>query len=787
MNQHQRDDEPGGSLSRLSLIAQHSLVTHPLSVLILISMVAVTIYSNTFFSSFHFDDSHAIVNNFDLRDLGNFLEFSGSRFIGYLSFALNYHFGKLNVFGYHLINLIIHILNGLLVYWLVLLLLKISLKSSGLDDSSPGTQHLFPWVALTTSLLFVVHPIQTQAVTYIVQRFASLATLFYLLSVVTYLEFRVHPPTNKKRFLWYLLALLSTVIAMKTKEISFTLPLILILTDVAFPRPGNHFRWIALIPFLLTLPIIPLSHPEVLEPSDGEFVSITDNINRWDYLLTQFRVIMTYLRLVFVPVHQNIDYDFPLYHSLLDIPILLSFVFLFALFCLSIFLIKKTPLSLHNSSFPAHYLRLIGFGILWFFITISVESSIIPIADVIFEHRMYLPSVGLFMALVLMVYPLLTRPPLRHAGDKSTSAFFRSAPKPVLFISPILILLSLLTYQRNNIWIDGISLWKDAVAKAPGNARAHVSLGHAYKKAGKIDHAITENWIAIDLKPNYAKAYNNLGVAYKDLGQHERAIETLQKALEIDSHYSQAYNSLGSIYNDLGQYDEAVIHYQKAIQIHPGFVRAHYNLGNALRELGQWDKAIKAYQIAILKRPDFAMANNNLANIFAAQGRTEEAIEAYQSALRYQPEHIKARNNLATVYKDLGRYGEAIREWKAVLKDSPNYQPAHYNLALAFQDLGNISGAIDQYLTAIRLKPSDVAAHNNLADLYIQQEKFQEAIEEYQWALDIDPRQIQTHYNFGILLTRLGNIEEAREQYEQVLRLDPKNELAHQALKSLNP
>ncbi len=231
-----------------------------LAVLLLLTLLSALIYSNTFSVPFQFDDADNIVQNPRIKDLTNFFNLSGSRYVGFLSFALNYYVGGLQVFGYHLVNLIIHIVNGFLVYCLVLLLFRAESQDSPLatDNSHLTTAS---WIAIATALLFVAHPVQTQAVTYIVQRFASLVTLFYLFTVVCYLKWRLASSESRSRFLWYGGAVLSTVLAMKTKENSFTLPFMILLVEAVFFRSFTRRRWVALIPFLLTLPIIPLSHP----------------------------------------------------------------------------------------------------------------------------------------------------------------------------------------------------------------------------------------------------------------------------------------------------------------------------------------------------------------------------------------------------------------------------------------------------------------------------------------------------------------------------------------------
>jgi len=296
------------------------ILTKLLPVFFLLALLATLIYSNTFSVPFVFDDTRNIVENPRIKDLKNFLDFSGSRYIGFLSFALNYYFGELNLFGYHLVNLTIHIANGFLVYLLVSLLLRTPrITSSDLAIQSP-------WIGFATALLFISHPIQTQAVTYIVQRFASLATLFYLLAAVCYLTWRLAPSERRSRYLWYCASLLSTVLAMKTKEISFTLPAMLLLIEKVFFRRREGKQWIVLVPFLLTLLIIPLSRIDMAGGASEGFAQETTAISRSDYLFTQFRVILTYVRVLLFPIDQNLIYDYPIFHSFFEPQVFLSFL-----------------------------------------------------------------------------------------------------------------------------------------------------------------------------------------------------------------------------------------------------------------------------------------------------------------------------------------------------------------------------------------------------------------------------------------------------------------------------
>jgi len=384
---------------------------HIILSLLAIIILGTIIYSNTFDASWHFDDHTAIVENYGLRNLRTtFLGIRASRWIGFTSFALNYHFGKLDVFGYHLVNISIHLISAVLVYFLVLL----SFKTPYLKGSK--ISHYAASLSLASGLLFVAHPIQTQAVTYIVQRFTSLATLFYLLSLVLFIKARLYNLEEKRFYApshlaCYCGSLLAAFLAMKTKEITITLPAIILLYEFCFF--STSLRELTkklpyLTPLLLTFFIIPLSRYGVglFGISGGTFIGIAEvgdvigsatqetvAISRTDYLFTQFNVIVTYIRLLFFPVNQNLDYDYPISHTLFEFSTLFSLLFLISIVIFGVWMFKKS--------------RLLSFGIFWFFITLSVESSIIPIRDVIFEHRVYLPSVGFVIFLTTAISQMM--------------------------------------------------------------------------------------------------------------------------------------------------------------------------------------------------------------------------------------------------------------------------------------------------------------------------------------------------------------------------------------------
>jgi hypothetical protein len=508
-----------------------------------IAALTLLAYSNSFHASFNFDDFTSIRDNPLVRSLDNYVSnWSGyrkepNRYVGNLTFALNYRFGQLDTTGYHAFNFCIHLLNALLVFALVLSTFGTPrLRQSSLAPSARG-------VAFVAAALFAAHPIQTQAVTYIVQRLASLATTFYLLAVVLYARWRLGRESGR----WsqatsaaaYASVLIAAVLAMKTKEIAFTLPAAIVLYEVAFfGRPGKRTVW-SLLPILATSLVIPLtilgSHGagQTLLEDVQQVTAVRSPLSRADYLRTEIAVVVTYLRLLVLPIGQNLDYDYPAYHSFLAPKVALSVGLLLSLVAAAIHLWRRRTLD------PAA--RLVSFGIVWFFLALLVESSVIPIVDVIFEHRVYLPSVGFFVAVATGAALIWHRwsPMARTRNTVATGAVLAAV-------------LAFATFERNKVWADEMTLWTDVAQKSPGKGRPRMNLALALSRCNEPDRAIAEYRAAIQADPELAEAHNNLGVLYFKKGMVDRAIVHFLRAIDITPNYPEAHNNLGIAYGRKG-------------------------------------------------------------------------------------------------------------------------------------------------------------------------------------------------------------------------------------------
>ncbi len=644
----------------------------------LLAFVIVLIYSNTLTAPFEFDDTGNIVDNPAIRNIHYFFDTAqfekleildsvrsilNTRYVGYLSFAANYAVHGLDVTGYHLVNILIHILNSVLLY----LILQSTFRTPCFQNRNTAafSADSRNFVALFTSLLFAVHPIQTQAVTFIVQRFASLAALFYLLSLLAYIRFRLDDSASIRRYLFYAVSLISTILAMKTKEFSLLLPLMIGLYEFTFFEGTTIRRLLHLIPYALTICIIPLSMSVAASNMSGANI----NIMTWDnYLYTQFRVIVTYLRLLVFPVNQNVDYDYPIYRSFLVPEVVLSFLFLLSILSIGIWLFR---ISRDQNLESSPWYRLSSCGIFWFFITAAPESSVIPIKDVIFEHRMYLPSIGFFLAMTICIMLMFLR-----LGKR----FLQTRKIMTLFMFLLVVIFSVTAYARNYVWKDSVKLWEDIVRKSPNKPLPRYNLGIAYADCGRLHDAINSYNEVIRINYAYSTdVYNNLGLAYLTVGEVDQAIRVLEyisrTSIDSDIHFN-----LANAYMAKGQADKAVVAYKTALQRRPNDANFHFYLGVAYAKLGLNNEAINEYATVVRLRPDDVAVRNNLGNMYKRVGRVEEAMSEYLNAIRRKPDFAEAHFNLGNTYAGLGRMQEARNEYRITLSLKPDFIQARQQL-----------------------------------------------------------------------------------------------------------
>jgi len=607
-----------------------------LLVLLGIALLGVVVYSNSFKVPFQFDDDMYVVTNPVIKDFHYFLSPRETatasplspalrfafmtRIVGYLTLAVNYNVHGLNVFGYHVVNLLLHILNA----WMVFLIATHIFKVSTFHPAEPDGDASIG-IPLFVALLFLCHPIQTHAVTYITSRFVVLASFFSLLSIVSYIRSRTAQDRSSQIF-WKIVAILSAVAGMLTKEFTFTLPFVVAMYEFSFFKSKWRERLHALWPYVLIIPIIPLLvfiQQGSLSSLDSTMRTITaadvNHISRFDYLLTQFRVINLYLRLLILPYGQNIDHDIPVQNSLASPAVLGSlFLILTLLSCAGYGMWRS------RRTGEALEYRTVSFGIFWFFITLAVESSIIPLGELSAEYRLYLPSVGIIIAVVSL-------------GSVAIRRFSLNRKVVLSIASSLVIVLCLLTFLRDRIWQSPISLWQDASFKSPAIARPYYNLGLSLNKSGRLIDAVSMYERAIAINPNYYLALNNLGAALNDLDRPNEAISVLEQAITNRPNNPEAYYNLGLTYLLLRDNIMAINYLSRAITLKPTDTDAVINLAVAYNRVGRFAETIRLLENAYDRIADRTEGHFNLCIAYSKQGNQEAVDRELQIVYRLNP------------------------------------------------------------------------------------------------------------------------------------------------------
>lgn len=550
----------------------------------IILLLGVAAYANSFGVPLQLDDRSTI--RVSLNPSGNLYTIHNvihnTRWFADLTFALNRAWHGEQVPGYHLANLAIHLTAAACIYLLVhsaITALKQTYCLSRHDDCYKFLQHFIPFA---TAALFVCHPVQTQAVTYISQRYTSLATLLYISSIFSYLQVRLElavAPKKSAVWLWALASILAALLAMRSKEIAFTLPLMIVVLEIALFRGQLLKQRIFQVLTAGLFLIIPLqlicasgmaSSGNLLDQLQLA-TSETHNITRHDYALTQFRVVATYLRLLVLPINQNLEYDYPVSHSLFDRGVIDSLVLHITVAGMAtVLFIRSKRCFTENKATAGITLRLASLGIVWFYLALSVESSVIPIYDVIFEHRLYLPSVGFFMAAAAVVSGFIVQ---------------RQRWRKYVWSATLLLCCALTaaTIARNRIWSDELVMWQDVVSKSPNKARVNYNIGYLYFKKYLPERALPYLVRAIEIDATQEKYWDILNSVMPLLGGFEgryaygREFHLVEPELK-NAWLANSFNNLGLAHEHLGNLSQARHSFLKAVKFTPNLDLAWYNL-----------------------------------------------------------------------------------------------------------------------------------------------------------------------------------------------------------------
>ena len=690
-----------------------------ISILALLAFGLVA-YSNSFNAAFQYDDLHHILSNkafLDLTDLGRIFHYGKGRFLPYLSLAINYRISKFDPVSYHIFNFFVHYIATIFLYFLFLEIVDtpamqgVELKLSKRIG------------AFLVGGIFFLHPLQTESVTYVIQRAESMAGMFYLATLFFYVKAR--RAGRRDGVLGYsILAGIAAVCAAFSKETTVTLPVMIVVFELFFFNTSikdllrtKLFLFIlvpaAVILFLKLKPLIRTGFFHDPGPGMG--------FTRKQYILTQFGVLLTYLRLFFWPAGQNIDWDYPLASNFFALKTLSSFLFLFALLVLAFFVYKK--------------LRLLSLGIIAFFITLAPTSSVIPLRDVIFEHRMYLSMAFLAMGCVQVLFYGLER--IKGISPRT------QAIVPTCSIIVLLSLLSGLTQARNQVWLSELSLWADAVHKSPNKARVRNNYGRGlYALRNTVTEEVKREFeTAIRLSPDWAVPYHNLALCYFQEGDYLQAIALDLEALERMPAYKEVLYQLGRSYRELHQWNDARFYLEQLIGLSPGseYIKAYIDLLDVYLEMGLQDQAVHLAR-EMVQMPDGLMPLDYYRGLaFYKLNDMSQAKFYFVKQTEQESQRLSSYLMLGQIQYQAKEYDKAEMEFRKALQEQKWSEEAHYNLAILLERNG----------------------------------RFQEAGEHLEKVLEVAPFSIDASVRLINLYDRLGNPEKQTERLRKLLRLHP--------------
>lgn len=534
-----------------------------------LALLTFLIYGNTYNVTWHLDDFASIITNKNVYALADPLRtLLSPRGPALLSFALNYALHGESLPGYHLFNNGIHIMASAIVY----LLLK---RVTGGNRS---------W-AFIGALVFATHPLQTQAVTYIVQRMAALAALFAFTCLYCYVRGRETLAGGKGYFSlqhvgWYLAMFIFCTLAILTKQNTAFLPFGLYVfgryfldTDHGWGRRRSitYLAPFMVLPILVAIPIliapllrgVPLS---VIGATGGTASPLR-------YFVSEWQVLLLYIRLLFVPYGQMLDYGYPLVAVLVSATTILYGSLVAAL--------------MYAAYRVRHSARLVSFAIIWFFLSLAVESSFIPL-DLVFEHRLYIPMFG-FTATIIW---LLEQVPRKRYGFTLATV--------------LIAVYCLLTFQRNALWADSIALYEDNLRKQPLNERMYIELSRCYIETKQYRKAETLLKTGLTFKPRSAFLHDNLGTLYNLMGEKDRAVEIYKRGLVLAPDYEKLYINLAVVYSSRFEFPQAQELLLKALAINPSNAAAHANLGGVYYMMQNRERALESYRTALAYSPSNA-------------------------------------------------------------------------------------------------------------------------------------------------------------------------------------
>ena len=745
---------------------------------VLLLFVAIS-YANTLYSPFVLDDIHSFieepnvyVHDFSYESFSKLSNtfFGRARIIPLATFSLNHYMAKGRMPIYHITNIAIHLLVTITVFLFLHALLKTPAGSKALRGISRN------YFCFFVTALWALNPVQTNAVTYVVQRMTSISTLFYLAALTFYIYGRL-ADTWKRGIICYAGAAALALCAFHSKENSYTLPVAVFLVEWVFIAPDivarflrrmKWYHWLGLI--LLIIAMLPL-----MENRWGRFMGGYNNrpFSLEERLFTEARIVVHYISLLILPLpgRMNFDYDFPLSTSAVSpLTTLPSMVLLGVVLAWALARRKDYPLA--------------SFGVLWFFLNLLIESTVVPL-ELVFEHRLYLPSVGFYMVCLSVLDRLVAYLAARRSSFETVQLF-------VLFMIFAATLFSIGTSVRNNVWRDSYSLYMDNAAKSPGKPRAHLNFGVAMGRDRGLERESIEEFekvIALGQprRERYVLAVNNIVVAYANLGEYEQAVTLGEKYLEdapgyvTGEGYPHLMSNLAYVYKKMGKYSDAM--QALASGMTKEISRMNGYLVNMMAEtlLEAYDHEEFREKLELTDEGgDKSMSVRlRMARLLADLRDYEKAGDFIRPVVEAYPEHEKARELNEKIQESLRKNGE--QEELMELRNHPPYveslryrtafkaadfvltyySPLQFSIGWLLDRAAGVSRPDDPFVLLYRIK------------WYMKTGDSEKVVEELEKAARLQPDFVPLLRLVGDYYELSGDKDKAIEIFRRILELYP--------------
>lgn len=672
----------------------------PIAYRIITPVILVISTILSYYSSLHyelqFDDIANINKHFNIRHytLRN-LFFSGSRWISYWLNSLYYKIDKFNPYYYRVGNVTIHTINGILIFFILLHILTRLPYASFFKRNGLA-------ISFISSLLFVLHPVQTQTVSYVIQgQLEGLASLFMLSIILCFLHLQPRTILWQKISLAILFFFL-TILVTGTKEIAIVTPALVLLVDWFFVARASFAdlkkRWWLHLGNTL---IVATAYVYFLSAKFfGRLFSLSMEVEnnlgnviteRYDemikplhFFISQFKVILHYLWIYIWPFNISVEYDWVLSKSFLALDCLVPFIIL----CIISFFIYK--LLQHDPT------NIVGFAALWFAITMAPRSTIMPSPELLVDYKTYPASFSVIFLLAIAIIKLFE---FVKSHNQIMARYADRYKIPHMLVILLAVTMGFGTMSRNIVWSSGLEFWGNIIQNAPGKIRAYNNYGvELAQKAGKFKEAIPYYQYAIKMDRKYRDPYNNLAVSYAALKEYDKAIATLKQSLQINPNYPEAYNNIASFMLDQKDYEQAEKALRVAIKLRPYYGKAFYNLGRLYMETDQPELAWQNFKAACTQ----ADLDNETGFAAYAQSslylkKYDEAIFGCRKLLEFNPGNMDARFNLANAYFMTEQFDQAISTYEQLLQQHPQDMRMRYNLAEAYFSAGKTQNALAQF------------------------------------------------------------------------------------------